>query len=467
MAVKQYIGARYVPEFASPVEWAADTSYEALTIVTFNNASYTSKVQVPPTVGNPANNPQYWVLTGNYNAQVEQYRQETENYNAQAEQYRQETKNYNAQVEQYRQETENYNAQVEQHRQQTEKMLNTLTQGRTFLLVGDSLSHGYSESEGSTGHGWAAQARRDLNAKGGKCYTAADVSSTLPTGNCFGDGSWNNLLLEIHNNENIDDNTITDIVVFGGSNELNFDETTVRSGIDTFMNTAHQYFKRAKVRVGIIACVFGRFANELDVPSIYEDEVTACGEEYVNGTFYLFRLSSAYYLNSGGVHPTIAGYDYFYPMVLKFIISSSARFEYSKLDDVAIQTGENNVLNNAAIFWKVTEQGIFGKITESITSDKQLFGYVTINDITDNKKQIGFQHKTAIIPSKPLKDSLNIIQETGLEGYRITGVLWVTNVDEYNPSFGIYMTFHKIPEAENIPGWSGYITYNDNYVQFF
>lgn len=78
--VKQYVGARYVPKFASPVEWAPSTSYEALTIVTFNNASYTSKVPVPPTVGNPANNPQYWALTGNYNAQVEQYRQEVETY---------------------------------------------------------------------------------------------------------------------------------------------------------------------------------------------------------------------------------------------------------------------------------------------------------------------------------------------------------------------------------------------------
>ena len=75
--VKQFVGARYVPKFATPVEWASDTSYEALTIVTFNNASYTSKVPVPLTVGNPANNPQYWALTGNYNAQVEQYRQET------------------------------------------------------------------------------------------------------------------------------------------------------------------------------------------------------------------------------------------------------------------------------------------------------------------------------------------------------------------------------------------------------
>ena len=87
--VKHYVGARYVPKFASPIQWAANTSYEALTIVAFNNDSYTSKVPVPATVGNPADNPDYWALTGNYNAQFEQYRQEMENYNAQVEQYRQ------------------------------------------------------------------------------------------------------------------------------------------------------------------------------------------------------------------------------------------------------------------------------------------------------------------------------------------------------------------------------------------
>ena len=125
--VKQYVGARYVPKFASPVEWAADTSYEALTIVTFNNASYTSKVPVPPTVGNPANNPQYWVLTGNYNAQVEQYRQETENYKTEVEGYRQDTENYKTEVEGYRQDTENYNTQVKEYRKITEATQKEIT----------------------------------------------------------------------------------------------------------------------------------------------------------------------------------------------------------------------------------------------------------------------------------------------------------------------------------------------------
>lgn len=75
-----YVGARYVPKFANPLEWAENTAYEAMTVVSYNNNSYTSKVPVPPTVGNPANNPQYWVLTGNYNAQVESYRQEVHKY---------------------------------------------------------------------------------------------------------------------------------------------------------------------------------------------------------------------------------------------------------------------------------------------------------------------------------------------------------------------------------------------------
>lgn len=77
MGVRQYVGARYVPKFADPVAWQSGTSYEALTIVTYNNASYTSKIPVPATVGNPADNDSYWALTGNYNAQVEDYRQTT------------------------------------------------------------------------------------------------------------------------------------------------------------------------------------------------------------------------------------------------------------------------------------------------------------------------------------------------------------------------------------------------------
>lgn len=71
-----YIGMRYVPEFADPVEWDAtmQTEYEYLKIVTYQGNSYTSRTWVPKNI--PITNTDYWILTGNYNAQVEAYRQE-------------------------------------------------------------------------------------------------------------------------------------------------------------------------------------------------------------------------------------------------------------------------------------------------------------------------------------------------------------------------------------------------------
>lgn len=75
MAVTQYIGARYVPLFADPLEWNDTRTYEPLTIVLHKGSSYTSRQFVP--LGTDIDNTDYWALTGNYNAQVEQYRQET------------------------------------------------------------------------------------------------------------------------------------------------------------------------------------------------------------------------------------------------------------------------------------------------------------------------------------------------------------------------------------------------------
>ena len=74
MATTQYIGARYVPLFADPAEWNSTRTYEPLTIVMNEGNSYTSKQYVPK--GIDISNEDFWALTGNYNAQVEQYRKD-------------------------------------------------------------------------------------------------------------------------------------------------------------------------------------------------------------------------------------------------------------------------------------------------------------------------------------------------------------------------------------------------------
>lgn len=75
---RQYVGARYVPIFGrkneTSIAWDNSGAYEPLTIVLYNGDSYTSKRYVP--AGIDITDTNYWVITGRYNAQVEQYRQE-------------------------------------------------------------------------------------------------------------------------------------------------------------------------------------------------------------------------------------------------------------------------------------------------------------------------------------------------------------------------------------------------------
>lgn len=76
--VTQYVGARYVPLFANPAQWSSEREYEPLTIVLYQGNSFTSMQYVP--VGIDITNEEFWAQTGNYNAQIELYRQEVREY---------------------------------------------------------------------------------------------------------------------------------------------------------------------------------------------------------------------------------------------------------------------------------------------------------------------------------------------------------------------------------------------------
>lgn len=72
----QYVGARYVPIFGrvneNTIEWDNEAPYEPLTIVLHKGNSYTSRQYVP--AGIDITDTEYWAQTGNYNAQIEEYR---------------------------------------------------------------------------------------------------------------------------------------------------------------------------------------------------------------------------------------------------------------------------------------------------------------------------------------------------------------------------------------------------------
>lgn len=95
----QYIGSRYVPIFADPIEWDIHKSYESLTIVTHDGESYTSKCNVGP--GVDITNTRYWAKTGAYNAQVEQYKSEVRDLSSQVTGFASDNAEFREKIDQF------------------------------------------------------------------------------------------------------------------------------------------------------------------------------------------------------------------------------------------------------------------------------------------------------------------------------------------------------------------------------
>lgn len=86
MAMHQYIGARYVPKFyensldSTSCEWEPNVTYENMVWVsTANGHMYLSKKEVPANIGTPAQNPEYWLETGQFNGYISQLQDAVDN----------------------------------------------------------------------------------------------------------------------------------------------------------------------------------------------------------------------------------------------------------------------------------------------------------------------------------------------------------------------------------------------------
>lgn len=95
----QYVGSRYVPVFADPIEWDIHRSYESLTIVTHDGESYTSKCNVGP--GIDITNERYWAKTGAYNAQVEQYKNAVKDLSSQVSGFASDNAEFREKIDQF------------------------------------------------------------------------------------------------------------------------------------------------------------------------------------------------------------------------------------------------------------------------------------------------------------------------------------------------------------------------------
>lgn len=210
MANRQYIGARYVPKFADPVEWNSALSYEALTIVTHLGNSFTSKKPVP--AGVDIANGEYWVNTGNYNEQIDTYRAEVAELSA-------DVKN---------------------------------VKKRYYVFIGDS----YLSGVGANGQGWLYHLANDLK-------LTQNVDYWTPSENLSGYGfasrtdqtirTWTDALTDLASTMTNKD-AITDVIVAGGYNDaFAANADAIVSGMRQFNTVCKNNFPNATVSLAFIA----------------------------------------------------------------------------------------------------------------------------------------------------------------------------------------------------------------------
>lgn len=283
MANRQYIGARYVPQFFENPnggsEWLSGVAYEALTIVTYANNSYTSKIPVPVGIGAPNENPSYWAQTGVYNEQVEQYRKEVEALN-----------------QKVNTETDERIDADDEIKDEIKKMQEKLF--TNFILISDS-------------YGTVSDNFITLLSPN---YPNGKFSAIGGTG--FGSSvyitdSWLSMLNALQ----IDDHSkVTAIYCIGGANDANLindgrlTESTLNGYIDAFYTAAQTMYPNATIYVSMVG--WHRTASLTGYEAVQRIYMEACERHnhmsYISGLDTLFH-NCLLLSTSDNIHPTAYG----------------------------------------------------------------------------------------------------------------------------------------------------------------
>lgn len=233
MATTQYIGSRYVPLFADPIDWDKSKTYEPLTIVTYQGNSYTSKQAVPSNI--EITNTDYWALTGNYNAQIEEYRREVQTFDARitateqknTEQDAKDTEQDNeiADISSLAHTNESDIASMEgdiNGLMQSTKIVSEITPGNV-VFVGDSITNGQGAS--TTNLRWSTRLVGFLNRYASERGLSGSFTERnyAENGTGFAHSYRDNFkaqLMLAANDDAFENNSVTLVFIAGGANDV-------------------------------------------------------------------------------------------------------------------------------------------------------------------------------------------------------------------------------------------------------
>ena len=277
---RQYVGARYVPKVIG--EWNKALQYEALSVVTYMGNSFTSKIPVPVNID--ITNEDYWVNTGNYNAQITEYEKNIREYKSDTDT---KLKNVDNDIVKLNSDISNINSNI--------NILNS----NDAIIISDS--YGVSSVVGS--NNWVTNLKKAIiNRYHSTVYVSEHGSRGFVPNNIVNE-SFLDSLKEFDTLTTVEKNKIKYIIVCGGANDGKLDTSVITDNIALFINYAKANYPNATCYVGMIA--YTSFAREIYYNALPAYKLTSkLGGVYLNGSENILRYNM---LLSDHVHPNETG----------------------------------------------------------------------------------------------------------------------------------------------------------------
>ena len=243
---------------------------------------------------------------------------------------------------------------------------------RVIIALGDSLGAGISpEPAPRSEYGWLYQLRDYGNKnKNITVYTNLNVVIAGNSGFASTAPFLTQLkLIVVDNKINMAD--VTDIVIFGGTNDCDFIDTTLRTALDDFFTYVKENFPNATCLLGTLIAAYhavGRTSGTL--MQIYRSYAEKYGYKYTPD-IYNICLRSAY-LSSDAVHLTPEGYKAIHLFLLECALTGHTSYAFASA---------NLYPNNIAVYYSISESGI--GVTFGTTGDATALyiGNVQVNSI--------------------------------------------------------------------------------------
>ena len=366
---RQYVGARYVPKIMG--EWNKALQYEALSVVTYMGNSFTSKVPVPANV--EINNTDYWVNTGNYNAQVTEYKEIVK---------KEIEDRKNADTEISNNLTNEINNRKKADTEISDNLTNEINNRKNadkdnILWIGDSYSVNYK-------HKLPNGVRDMLNAKNWYEHSRGGAGFV----GAWGGVNFNDLIEEAKNEmSDTQKEMIKYVYIVGGANDSGFSWAEIKPKVISTVANARNSFPNAQVCFIFASCAYTTYTDLLaKTKNISNDNLMPCifamPYYYLTGAFY----------NTDNLHYTESATNYIISVISNLICGSNY-----------IPTITCNVANSCFEGWTPVSKQL--QVSAPNGTLKISSAYLSLSKSVEEAFETDQYNNTILLKSKPISDT--------------------------------------------------------------